>query len=185
MATAARCRGRHFAFSAKTISLLGGSKLKSETWPGYVSDILPGSSLRVCAEPYGVSLKALWFMRMRLLLDEKTRVVCGSQAATGLAGGFFSKAGFWARNSLCRAAQQRCGKVKARRYDARMVVSLTWGAEGVSEGAFVTRAYWRGRATDQFQMHLARSSGPVVFKSEMGIRVVAVGRRHVFFPIKN
>ena len=91
MATAARCRGRHFAFSAKTISLLGGSKLKSETWPGYVSDILPGSSLRVCAEPYGVSLKALWFMRMRLLLDEKTRVVCGSQAATGLAGGFFSK----------------------------------------------------------------------------------------------
>ena len=36
---------------------------------------------------------------------------------------------------------------------------LTWDAEGVSECAFVTRAYWRGRAVDQLQMHLPEASG--------------------------
>lgn len=36
---------------------------------------------------------------------------------------------------------------------------LTWDAEGVSECALVTRAYWRGRAVDQLQMHLLGASG--------------------------
>ena len=36
---------------------------------------------------------------------------------------------------------------------------LTWYAEGVSECAFVTRAYWRGGAVDQLQMHLLGASG--------------------------
>ena len=36
---------------------------------------------------------------------------------------------------------------------------LTWDAEGVSECAVVTRAYWRGRAVDQLQMHLLGASG--------------------------
>lgn len=36
---------------------------------------------------------------------------------------------------------------------------LTWDAEGVSACAFVTRAYWRGRAVDQLQMHLLGASG--------------------------
>ena len=35
-----------------------------------------------------------------------------------------------------------------------MVIPLTWDEDGVSECAFVTRAYWRGHAVDQLQMHL-------------------------------
>ena len=38
-------------------------------------------------------------------------------------------------------------------------LSLTWDVEGVSERAFVTRAYWRGRAVDQLQVHLLGASG--------------------------
>ena len=44
---------------------------------------------------------------------------------------------------------------KVRHYDARMVVPLTWDAEG----AFVTRAYSRGVAVDQLQMHLLGDDG--------------------------
>ncbi len=51
------------------------------------------------------------------------------------------------------------GKVRVRHYDARMVVPLTWDEEGVTECAFVTRAFYRGRAVDQLQMHL-RGGGP-------------------------
>ena len=98
----------------KTISLLGGSKLKSETWPGYASDILPGSSLRVCAEPYGVSLKALWFLRMRLLLDEKTQVVCGNQAATDWLGVLLQGGVLGVQQSLpCGSTKVRQGKGEA------------------------------------------------------------------------
>jgi len=43
--------------------------------------------------------------------------------------------------------------VKVRYYDARMVVPLTWDEEGVTECAFVTRVFYRGRAVDQLQMH--------------------------------
>ena len=46
------------------------------------------------------------------------------------------------------------GEVRVRRYDARMVVPLTWDEEDVTECAFVTRAFWRGRAVDQVQLHL-------------------------------
>ena len=34
--------------------------------------------------------------------------------------------------------------MRVRRYDARMAVPLTWDEEGVTECAFVTRAFWRG-----------------------------------------
>lgn len=45
-------------------------------------------------------------------------------------------------------------RVRIRHYDARMAVPLTWDEEGVTERAFVTRAFCRGRAVDQLQMHL-------------------------------
>ena len=60
------CRGCGQTFSAKTMSLLGYSKLKPEVWLDYVSDMLSGTSLRGCAELCGVSIKTSWFMRMRL-----------------------------------------------------------------------------------------------------------------------
>lgn len=40
-----------------------------------------------------------------------------------------------------------------------MVVPLTWDEEGVTECAFVTRAFWRGRAVDQVQLHLKGTGG--------------------------
>ena len=45
-------------------------------------------------------------------------------------------------------------KVRIRHYDARMVIPLTWDEDGVTECAFVTRAFYRGKAVDQLQMHL-------------------------------
>ena len=46
------------------------------------------------------------------------------------------------------------GKVRIRHYDACMVIPLTWDEEGVTECAFVTRVFYRGKAVDQLQMHL-------------------------------
>lgn len=37
---------------------------------------------------------------------------------------------------------------------ARMVIPLTWDEDGVTECAFVTRAFYMGKAVDQLQMHL-------------------------------
>lgn len=53
--------------------------------------------------------------------------------------------------------------VKVRYYDARMVVPLTWDDEGVTECAFVTRVFYRGRAVDQLQMHMSGLSVPIKF----------------------
>ena len=50
-------------------------------------------------------------------------------------------------------------KVSVRHYDARMVTPLTWDEDGVSECAFVTRAFYRGKAVDQLQMHLRGGMG--------------------------
>ena len=107
-----------------------------------------------------------------LLLDEKTQVVCENQQATDWLEGLFGKLGFWGRaqETVMRAFGLGTGafavwldtakhEVRIRHYDARMVVPLTWDAEGVSECAFVTRAYWRGRAVDQLQMHLLGPAG--------------------------
>ena len=50
-------------------------------------------------------------------------------------------------------------KVRIRHYDARMVIPLTWDEDGVSECAFVTRVFYRGKAVDQLQMHLRGGVG--------------------------
>jgi len=43
--------------------------------------------------------------------------------------------------------------IRARRYDARMVLPLSWDDDGVTECAFVTDAYVDGRKVHQLQMH--------------------------------
>ena len=103
---------------------------------------------------------------------EEPEFVDDEQAATDWLEGFFGRSGFWSRaqETVMRAFGLGTGafavwmdatrrKAKVRHYDARMVVPLTWDAEGVSECAFVTRAYWHGRAVDQLQMHLVRPAG--------------------------
>lgn len=49
--------------------------------------------------------------------------------------------------------------VRVRHYDARMVVPLSWDAEGVRECAFVTRCFSRGALLDQLQMHVLGPAG--------------------------
>ena len=102
-----------------------------------------------------------------LLLNDKTQVACDDQACTDWLSTWMARTGFLAAAQECvvRAfglgtgawalwVDAGAGEVRVRRYDARMVVPLTWDDEGVSECAFVTRAFWRGRAVDQVQLHL-------------------------------
>jgi hypothetical protein len=41
-----------------------------------------------------------------------------------------------------------------------MVIPLSWDEDGISECAFVTRAFYRGKAVDQLQMHLQAAARP-------------------------
>ena len=110
-----------------------------------------------------------------LLLNDKTQVACDSQECTCWLDGWMRRTGFLAAAQECvvRAFGLGTGAwalwvdagsrdVRVRRYDARMVVPLTWDEEGVTECAFVTRAFWRGRAVDQVQLHL-RGAGGAIF----------------------
>ena len=107
-----------------------------------------------------------------LLLNDKTSVVCDDQACTDFLGTFFTSSGFMpmAQATVVRAFGMGTGTwalwadtgkkaVKIRHYDARMVIPLTWDEEGVTECAFVTRVFYRGKAVDQLQMHLMGSLG--------------------------
>ncbi len=112
-----------------------------------------------------------------LLLNEKTVVVADKQKATDWLSRYFAETGFMAmaQDTLVRAFglgtgafaiwldTRRRGRdaVRIRHYDARMVVPLTWDAEGVTECAFVTRAFYKGEAIDQLQIH--RQSGGGTF----------------------
>ncbi|MDO4538762.1 MAG: hypothetical protein Q4B54_11425 [Coriobacteriales bacterium] len=96
-----------------------------------------------------------------LLLNEEVKVVCDDQKATDLIGEFFSSTNFMAQAqaTVVRAFGLGTGaralwvdldkrKVRIRHYDARMVIPLTWDEDGVTECAFVTRAFYRGKVVD-------------------------------------
>ena len=117
-------------------------------------------AIRVCRE---------WGL---LLLDKRTVVACESQACTGWLGSPLSATGFWGRaqETVVRAFGLGTGTfalwmdvgrrlVRVRHYDARMVVPLSWDAEGVRECAFVTRCFSRGALLDQLQMHVVGDDG--------------------------
>lgn len=107
-----------------------------------------------------------------LLLNEDVKVVCEDQKATDWIGEYFSNTGFMAQaqDTVVRAFGLGTGawalwldldhrKVRIRHYDARMVIPLTWDEDGITECAFVTRAFYRGKAVDQLQMHLCGDVG--------------------------
>ena len=107
-----------------------------------------------------------------LLLNDKTEVICEDQACTDWLASFFLSSHFMpaAQATVVKAFGMGTGawalwvdagekKVRVRHYDARMVVPLTWDEEGVTEAAFVTRVFYRGKAMDQLQMHLLNPSG--------------------------
>ena len=107
-----------------------------------------------------------------LLLNEEVKVVCDNQKATDWINTFFSSINFMnsAQATVVRAFGLGTGawalwldldkrKVRIRHYDARMVIPLSWDEDGISECAFVTRAFYRGKAVDQLQMHLRGGMG--------------------------
>ena len=100
-----------------------------------------------CEEQSCTDWLAAWMARTGFLASAQECVV----RAFGLGTGAFA---LWVNAGS--------GEVRVRRYDARMVVPLTWDEEGVTECAFVTRAFWRGRAVDQVQLHL-RGAADVFF----------------------
>lgn len=113
-----------------------------------------------------------------LLLNDRTQVAC-----TDWLAGWMTRTGFLASAQECvvRAFGLGTGawalwvdagsrEVRVRRYDARMVVLLTWDEEGVTECAFVTRAFWRGRAVDQVQLHLRGGAGGTLFSPGESLR---------------
>lgn len=57
------------------------------------------------------------------------------------------------------AAEDGTVRVRPRRYDARMVLPLTWDDDEVTECAFVTTARYKGRAVDQLQCHVLEDDG--------------------------
>ena len=107
-----------------------------------------------------------------LLLNEEVKVVCENQEATDWINSFFSSTNFMnsAQATVVRAFGLGTGawalwidlgkrKVRIRHYDARMVIPLSWDEDGITECAFVTRAFYRGKAVDQLQMHLKGGTG--------------------------
>lgn len=125
-----------------------------------------------------------------LLLNDRTQVACEEQRCTDWLAAWMARTGFLASAQECvvRAfglgtgawalwVDTGAGEVRVRRYDARMVVPLTWDEEGVTECAFVTRVFWRGRAIDQVQLHLRGGAGRAFFSpSEKLGRVSAAAR---------
>ena len=100
------------------------------------------------------------------------KVVCEDQRATDWINSFFSSTNFMnaAQATVVRAFGLGTGawalwidlgkrKVRIRHYDARMVIPLSWDEDGITECAFVTRAFYRGKAVDQLQMHLRDGMG--------------------------
>ena len=107
-----------------------------------------------------------------LLLNEEVKVVCENQKATDWINSFFSSTNFMnaAQATVVRSFGLGTGawalwidlgkrKVRIRHYDARMVIPLSWDEDGITECAFVTRAFYRGKAVDQLQMHLKGGMG--------------------------
>ncbi len=107
-----------------------------------------------------------------LLLNEDVKVVCEDQRATDWIGEFFSSTNFMAQAQATAVRAFGLGtgawalwvdldrkKVRIRHYDARMVIPLTWDEDDITECAFVTRAFYRGKAVDQLQMHLKGGMG--------------------------
>ena len=102
-----------------------------------------------------------------LILNEDTVINCEQQECTDWLADFFGRKSFFAlgQGLIARAfalgtgawavwLNVDAGVMQVRRYDARMVLPLSWDDDGVSECAFVTQVSHEGKALDQVQMHV-------------------------------
>lgn len=121
-------------------------------------------------------------------------MVCDNQKATDWINAFFSSTTLMnaAQATVVRAFGLGTGawalwldldkrKVRIRHYDARMVIPLSWDEDGISERAFVTRAFYRGKTVDQLQMHLRGGMG---FSADFHHPRLPTRARVLFSPMK-
>lgn len=102
-----------------------------------------------------------------LILNEDTVINCDNQKCNEWLADFYSKKSFFAlgQGMIARAFALGTGAwavwldvdngiMQVRRYDARMILPLSWDDDGVTECAFVTQASHKGKVLDQVQMHV-------------------------------
>lgn len=103
------------------------------------------------------------------LIANEMQVTSDSHGANGWLRGFCEDTGFYAlfqrgvertfalgtgAMALWFDVREDSAEVRVRRYDAKMVLPLSWDEDGVTECAFCTRAHVRGMAAVQLQMHV-------------------------------
>lgn len=104
-----------------------------------------------------------------LILNEETKISVDNESANSWLSDYLSRTGFWfiGQMSIERSFAMGTGalvlwydmrddearSIKIRRYDARMIVPLSWDEDGVTECAFVTRVTVKGKQYDQAQVH--------------------------------
>lgn len=104
-----------------------------------------------------------------LILNEDTEISVDNESANAWLKDYLDKTGFWfiGQMSIEKSFAMGTGalvlwydmkdgevsNIKIRRYDARMIVPLSWDDDEVSECAFVTRVTVKGKQYDQAQVH--------------------------------
>lgn len=104
-----------------------------------------------------------------LLLNEDTTISCETPKANEWLGDYLNSYGFWPSGqqlieksyaigtgawALWFDVEEESTTIKIRRYDARMIVPLSWDEEGITECAFVTKVSIKGKNADQLQLHV-------------------------------
>ena len=112
-----------------------------------------------------------------LMFDDGTRLVADGERAAAWLQAWAASTGFIAAARECTERAFALGTgalalwfdvpgdasrpvaMRARRYDARMVLPLSWDDDACTECAFVTRAHVKGRPCTQVSAHVAGESG--------------------------
>lgn len=112
-----------------------------------------------------------------LMFDDGTRLVADKEEAAAWLRTWAASTGFVSAARECTERAFALGtgalalwfdvpadasvpvSMRARRYDARMVLPLSWDDDGCTECAFVTRAHVKGRPCTQVSAHVVGSGG--------------------------
>lgn len=104
-----------------------------------------------------------------LILNEETEISVDDESANAWLKDYLDRTGFWLIGQMIIEKSFAMGtgalvlwydmmdgevsSIKIRRYDARMIVPLSWDDDEVTECAFVTRVTVKGKKYDQLQIH--------------------------------
>lgn len=108
-----------------------------------------------------------------LLLTDNTEISCETEEANTWLQDYLAGSQFWpnCQNLVEKSFALGTGgyslwfdiddetTIKIRKYDARMIIPLTWDDDGCTECAFVSRVYFKGKPADQLQVHSIGEKG--------------------------